>query len=27
MERGIQKTIERFKRGGMSDEEINKFLH
>ena len=24
---GIQETIERFRRGGMSDEEINKFLH
>ncbi|MCL2086293.1 MAG: Rpn family recombination-promoting nuclease/putative transposase [Oscillospiraceae bacterium] len=27
MEKGIQETIERFRRGGMSDEEINKFLH
>ncbi|MCL2086095.1 MAG: hypothetical protein FWH05_00685 [Oscillospiraceae bacterium] len=24
---GIQETIERFRRGGMSDEEINKYLH
>ncbi|MCL2086826.1 MAG: hypothetical protein FWH05_04435, partial [Oscillospiraceae bacterium] len=27
MEFGIQETIERFRRGGMSDEEINKYLH
>ena len=27
VEKGRQEIIERFRRGGMSDEEINRFLH
>ncbi|MCL2087819.1 MAG: hypothetical protein FWH05_09550, partial [Oscillospiraceae bacterium] len=26
-EEGIQETIEKLRQGGMSDEEINKYLH